>query len=312
MNAPNILLRRYNELPVVESKFGMRGIITANVFKDGKLIRSRQFNNLITDTGLNRYGSINSRSLIGTCRVGTGTTTPAFTDTDLVAQVATASYGPSTNTTAQDGTDWYVETNVKFTFAVGAINANLTEVGIGGSGAGQLFSRALFVNGSNVPTAFPVASDEQLEVTYALRIYPPMVDGGGSVSISGTPYTYVSRGCAVNNSNFWAAFNTSGDLVMPLFLTSYPQGFSGSIAAITAIPSGTQYNPTSVSNAAYVNGSLQREGTLTYGPSSFNGNLRTQVFRTSTGAIQVDYGANITKSNLFTLILPARMSWARR
>lgn len=311
MNAPAILLRRYNELPVVEQKFGMRGIITAEVLRGGKVVRSRKFNNLITTVGLNRYGSINSRSLVGTCRVGTGTATPAFTDTDLGVQVATTSYSPGTNTCARDGTDWYAETTAVFTFAVGAINANLTEVGIGGSTAGTLFSRALFVNGSNVPTAFPVASDEQLRVTYALRIYGPPADITGSISISGVTYGYTMRAAAANNQNYWSAFNLGGDSIMSEFVGGYPCGFSSTMGIITELPTGSPYDA-SVSNAAYVNSSYQREGTYTYSPSSFNGVLRTQCYKTRMGVVQCQFDSNITKSNLFTLILPARIAWARR
>ena len=50
-----------------------------------KRIAADWFPNLITDAGLNRMGS---GQFLTTCMVGSGQTTPQFTDTSLVAQVA--------------------------------------------------------------------------------------------------------------------------------------------------------------------------------------------------------------------------------
>ena len=62
------------------------------------------FDNLITDVGMNRVGTVSSnnasrvdvfKQLCGRFVVGSGSATPAFTDTALVAPVAFASHSKS-------------------------------------------------------------------------------------------------------------------------------------------------------------------------------------------------------------------------
>jgi len=150
----------------------------------GLLKRKLQFKNLITTAGLNWIGagsggssgwdiSFNRGSSAHTA-VGTGTTTPTIGDTALVAQVfRTNSTGvPSISPTygfADDYSYAYVEhTRV---FLPGSGSGNLTEVGIfNASSGGTMWTRQLFKDEFGAPTTIIKTDDDELRITYQLRL----------------------------------------------------------------------------------------------------------------------------------------------
>ena len=74
-----INLRRYIESES-EQRLGVEGIFTCRALKDGKIVRERTFHNLITNTGMD---SLQTNPSFLRMHLGTGTTTPSFTDTGL-------------------------------------------------------------------------------------------------------------------------------------------------------------------------------------------------------------------------------------
>jgi hypothetical protein len=122
------------------------------------------------------------------CAVGTGS--PTFTNgsTGLANPVATTSTAYSSSTTVDTaGTAGYRETHtITKAFALGAIAANLTEVGMfsANNNTSARFLDLIRDSGGN-PTAFPVTSDDQLRVTHIVYRYPTLDTFAGSFVIGG-------------------------------------------------------------------------------------------------------------------------------
>ena len=125
----------------------------------------------------------------GRCTVGTGS--PVFTpaSTGLANPVAstTTTYTWS-NSIDTVGTDGYRETHlVTKEFALGAITANLTEVGMfsaNNNTSGRFLD--LIRDSDGDPTTFPVTSDDQLRVTHIVYRYPTLDTFAGSFVIGGS------------------------------------------------------------------------------------------------------------------------------
>ena len=163
------------------------------------------FPNLITNAGLDFLGTTGPTYVYTYCRVGSGNTAPAFTDTALVAQVAASN-------TQQDVTEGVNRTGTFYAwrrrtvrFAAGAAAGTLAEVGVAPAATGALFSRALILDGGGNPTTITILSDEVLDVTYELRLYPTLADATGTVTIASVSYSWIARPLtAATYDNCWS------------------------------------------------------------------------------------------------------------
>jgi hypothetical protein len=263
--------------------------------------------NLILDTGLNLLGTT---AMLSRCHVGTSNTAANVAQTALLGWVA-ASNSQQENVTYQQSTAPYFGTRViRYRFNQGVATGNLNEVGVGSETTNtNMWSRAVIVDEFAVPTTITVLSDEVLDVTYELRLYPPLVDGSGTISISGTNYDVTWRAAAVTNIQ-WSQWIGSS-------VSFSPQGsnytvYSGLMnASITGTPSGTSSSQTPV-NVAYSNNSLQRDGTVSYGLNEGNvGGIKSSYSHTTLGAFQFQFNNVIPKDNTKTLTLTHRISWSR-
>lgn len=161
---------------------------------DGTVTDYGTFKNLILDTFFNRYAANNT--MINTamiCRVGTGVTPPTNGDTSLVSQVAARERtGGSDVIGAIDiANNRVVAKSInQFAFSVGAVSANIGEVGFefaptsGGVNAGQLNSRSLTKDSFGTPTPITVTATDQLIVNYTIEVYIPLVDYTSTVSVA--------------------------------------------------------------------------------------------------------------------------------
>lgn len=277
---------------------------------DGSKRFLAEFDNLITNTGLNRIGnqSPGTNNLTGCC-VGTGTTAPAFSNTNLTNQIAhtTNLMSITRNTVPASNYSFY---RVTYRFAAGTATGNLTEVGMRGdtSPTGALFSRALILDGSGNPTSITVLAEEALDVTYELRLYHPTADVTGTVNLGGTNYNYTIR----------RALSESADFGYPeLALTlarggTNPGAYSGGLVAATGIPSGSLASSSAPVAATYTTGNYFRDFTVTFGLTSPTSNIGSVVMITSLGIYQIAFSPVVpkTSSNIFTLNV--RFTWARR
>lgn len=329
MNKPPFLKLRDLCVELPSKKAFVAGRFTLIARKlDGTQRKLAEFDNLVTDAGLNRMGVGNFREL---CVVGTGSAVPAVTDTQLQSTTARTSSGapsvPGSSTQTTTPPFW-AQTNAGFRFGVGAAAGNLTEVGIGWSTGGlltdyQLWSRALIKDELGTPIAVTVLGDEVLDVYYAMRIYPPATDAAYTVTIAGEVYNAISRASNINNTQNWFV---TGSRVL---FTSLPGGggygvMNGNIGGVTASPSGlSTFSYISPSNNAYSNNSLIQDGILSWGLDLGNltGGIRSVYYQTGVGAYQTQFNlvtprgdgsTTIDKDNTKVLSISFRVGWARR
>src|SRR5690606_24121908 len=94
-------------------------------------------------------------------------------------------------------------------------NNNLTEIGISGQNKnGLLFSRELIRDSSGNPAAFPITEDEQLEVTYELRLYPNLNDVPATVMVGSNSHDTITRPLGVTNTSNWGPVEPVTTLVI--------------------------------------------------------------------------------------------------
>lgn len=226
-------------------KVGVKGFYKIQVIRaDGSVKRELEFENLITDWGLNSMFTITGRR-ITYFGVGTSNATPAVTDVALgnfLARVQITSAISNTNSGAIP-TPWN-QSRFYARFNAGVAAGNISEIGVGidNGSAITTFSRALIVDGVGNPTTITVLSDEYLDVYYYLRVYPPTGDVTGTIMDGATAYNYTIRANNVLNSS-WSGTGWTIAIVPVLpragVAGSWVYGPSGVLNDIFTQPSGT-------------------------------------------------------------------------
>lgn len=285
------------------------------------------FDNLITDVGMNRVGTVNTpsissiaafRLLCGRFVVGSGSAAPAFTDTALVAPVAFASADPVLDSESSSYTRGWYEITVRHQFGQGQAAGNLSEIGIQHTSAsGPLWSRALILDGAGNPTTITVLAEEFLTCYYTLRIMIPLEDAVFNIDVDYdddgiVPTVVTARPLMANSSSPYqgwglktAVTSVSGNL----------QFYSGGLAVPTASsPLGSPIGSktTTFTAVPYVTDSHQRFLTRTNGLNEHNSEtLRTAHLEALMGAWQVEFDPPLQKNNTQTMQLTFGYSWAR-
>ena len=273
------------------------------------------FDNLIVDAGLNNLGTQSIRSALARCRVGTGTTPPTISDTDLVSSVAFVG-SPTETTGFTSSAPYYSWVRYVFTFPTGAAAGNLSEVAIQ-DGSNVLFSRALIVDGVGTPTTVVILSDEQLVVTYELRIYAATADVPFTIDISGTSYSGTLRPMQVGTVVLFSVAGTAGGLPLTnLGSGNSAAGTTGTaLGAFTAAPTGTMVNSTGTFSAsAYTTGNFYRDWTITWslGQANVGSGITTLAVRSRMAPIQLSFSPRIPKTATKTMTLTFREGpWGR-
>lgn len=285
------------------------------------------FDNLITNVGMNQVGVVNTEAsdnisafhaLCGRFVVGSGSTTPAFTDTALVAPVAFASADPvleSESISYERG--WY-EITVKHLFEQGQVMNNLSEIGIQHTSlTGPLWSRTLILDTAGNPTSIKVLPEDFLTCYYTLRIMIPKQDSyfiiDADYDEDGLETTGVRARPLMANSlepkEGWGLQTVIANNEVSL------QFYTGGLAEPTAdIPLGSAVgDPTdSFSIVPYVTDSYQRFLTRTNQVDEHNGEeLRTAVLLAPMGCWQIEFNPPLQKYSTQTMDLTFGYSWAR-
>lgn len=279
------------------------------------------FPNLITDQGLELMGT--SASYFNACQVGTGNTAPNVLDTQLASYLAGTGTKQATNASVQISVlPYYASLFNTFRFSAGAAAGNLAEVGIGTTGTtGNLYSRALILDGGGAPTTITVLPTEALDVTYEHRCYAPSADVLGNVTISSVNYSYVLRACRVGSSNS----GSGGGWGVPL--DDFADGvfantmwfarqtvYNGVLVAANAgDPTGASANTSSNTPAAYIPGTLYAQGTQNYDLNFANlaGGITAAKFSMAWCTYQISFSPAIPKDATKVLTLTFRHSWTR-
>jgi hypothetical protein len=269
-----------------------------------------EFKNLITNNGLNAVGS--GLDIFSLCCVGTGSTTPAVTDTSLTTWLASTGATLSYSQSNSSSSPWYGIQTVTYQFAIGVATGNLTEVGIGNTKS-SLFSHALIVDGTNTPTTVTVLSSEALNVTYELEYWSPASDVTGNVNISGTNYPYTIRASRANTTQ-WAP-NINGGAIAVASNGTYPA--ASTLGTVTGSPSGSNGGPAStIANGTYSAGSYSCTTTLTWNLSTGNltgGISAIELFYglyNGWGSFQIGFSTPIPKTSSYVLTLNFTITWA--
>lgn len=288
-----------------------------------------EFDNLILNQGLDRMGNASTSlasSYTDACQVGTGSTPPVNTNTGLQTFLAGTATVVNTTSSVQPTPPYYGQVSKLYEFGVGAAAGNLTEVGVGWSSTGaNLFSRALIVDGSNNPITITVLSDEILQVTYILRLYPIEADTPAVVTISGSNYTFTRRPASVTSINPWALSDTaSGNRSTAGFGLAVGVNdvycSSVGLAAITSAPAiGAQRSSFTAGTYTLGNYFIDTSMTWNIGTANFGGGgiqsvtaLSDNGGTGSTGLYQYGISPGIPKINTQVLTLNYRIQWARR
>lgn len=306
------------------------------------------FNNLITDTGMERFGiGLGGDTSMSTnwgrgCRVGSGSAAPDITNTNLQSIVATTITKQSITYSRQISVlPYYVERTIVYRFATGAAAGNLAEVGLvcgtndGSSTNGALnnatpcSTRALILDGGGNPTTVTVLSDEILDVTCKQRLYIPTADVTGTTTPTGGvagPTDYVIRACDIDqgpsvNSGGWGGTSQDtgwdfkhrasvgwGENVVYV-------GASSAIGPIEGAPTGTSVHDGSgnVSTSAYVPGSNYLDINKAYSLGNANDANGIGAARVAAGAcsFQIGFTPRLLKTSDMILTYTLRLTWSR-
>lgn len=288
-------------------------LVAVNAETGEQRVLADWFDNLILNAGLNRLGT---GGVIGFCHVGSGSTAPAVTDTSLQSVVATTSNSTSDVRNVQQTAPYYGYHRRNFRFGMGAAAGNLSEVGVGwASTSSALFSRALIKDTNGDPTTITVLSNEYLDVTYELRIYPPTSDSSFTTVVAGVTHNCVLRACGVTGYYNWVPFIAeSGAAFISGSGSPAAYAYEGTISTIDAQPSGTNSGCDSATTNAYSNNSYTATGTVNFSleQANFTNKINALEFRSRMGTYQVSFNPAINKDNTKTLALNLSVTWARK
>lgn len=286
------------------------------------------FDNLITNTGMNRIGEVTTNAiysieafntLCGRFVVGSGSAEPQFTDTALQNPVAFASSNVElVNESSNYERGWY-EITVRHQFGQGQAAGNLSEIGIQRtSTSGPLWSRALILDGQGNPTTITVLPDDFLTCYYTLRIMIPKEDAVFNIDVDYgedgvVPTVVTGRPLRANDTDpvvGWG-LQTAGTVSERAALQFYTGGLAAPTAsAPLGSPIGSQ--TTNFSIVPYIPDSFERYVTRTNGLNQHNSQeLRTARLNALMGAWQIEFDPPLQKNNTQTMQVTFGYSWAR-
>ncbi len=282
--------------------------------------RTPWFDNIILDSGLNRWGT---GGVIAGAAIGTDNTAPAASQTGLLAQTTyTTGAGTGNGTSSALGSSPYNNTyTAVYRTVLGQLNGNYYEVGCGWA-SGSMFSRALILTGGGSPTSISVTSVQQLDIVYQLSVYPPLTDTGPTtITISGVNYDVTGRACEVSSLSggggpSWNPSQATSAIAGTTSLNGLPSTYTGTLGAITASPSGTAGGTAAtITTNAYSNNSLQRTAYASYSLTQGNvsgGIKSTRFWWGVLAGFQYEFDPVIPKDSTKTLVLNYSITWARR
>ena len=265
--------------------------------------------NLILDVGLNALGTT---SVVSACKVGTGVTPVAVSQTDLATPLAITSTLQSSSTGRNSTAPYYTWGRRTFRFSQGAAAGNLTEVGVTYGGGSSLFSRALIVDSGGNPTTLTILADEWLDVTYELRIYQDLVDKTFNITLLGVDHVVTVRPANVTTNPSGSSYFFD-HFISWYYYYSQCSHYNGTIGTITGSPSGVGSSTGGTSYGAYSQNSLQRSIIYGVGLNDANlaGGIQSTIINTDKCSWQVGYVPAIAKDSFKTLTMNYTLSWGR-
>lgn len=313
-------------IPMIELKSELEGIIKLEIIKEDGTLKEAEglnvpFYNLITDTGLD-YLNIGRaiESACAYCKVGTSSAIPTVSDTTLGAQTgSTSSPGTTTNSVQYTAEPYYSAHQIVYTFAVGAVSGNLTEIGFfSAASGGVMWSRALIKDSGGNPTTLTLLATEQLKVTYTVcRYIPASLTGSFTLNTNGSNstinYTITPANISSTNVPWYQGMCSQNTMYLFAYETQ-------TLGGITSKPSGSASSSASATRSNYTQDPFQSLFYITLPTSTAN-------FTTGIGSIVFWAGASTTSSSYYgyqcsfsqkimktssqTLNIGIRLSWGR-
>lgn len=285
--------------------------------KNGVTHKKAEGKNLILNQGLNRWFSAPTSTIMNRCRVGTGTSTPVVTQTQLDNVIATTSSRTINSGSSGGIPDWYYFYQCTYTFPLGGVVGNISELGLDDNT--NLMTRALIKDELGNPTTITVTAEEQLIVIYELRKYSPTGDSNLTLTLNfnGTPTDFdsVIRAANVSNITFspWDPNEPLSAATGTNFVTAFE---TQTLGATTSTPAGSGLSGTLNAAGAYVNETFYRDYTADFSLTQGNftngiGSIALFGSAIARHIFQLNFTPRILKNADRLLSIPVRLSWAR-
>lgn len=316
--------------PMATIRLGMQGNFEFTVRREGEVVQSCAFPNLILNQGREKLGTdapaAPSVDQLGFCQIGTGTSVPTVTQTQLDASIGGVAKVAAGNRWSVGPSPTYIQTCVfTYVFPKGSVIGTITEVGIGWATTGAtLFSRAQVKDGNGNPIGIPLTSIDELTVTYAISLVKDLTPLSSSLVLDGNTYNYT-----VYTTNV----NSSGNYYSLIYYNNTPYGIypANGGSQINFYPAGTPLSPTVLTDTGPSNAtSIQYKAyTYTYYPGTYTAKNTISMGKSEinlAGGIQcfvayfVFFGCvlptmfyfstPIPKTNVHQLVLEFDVSWA--
>ena len=316
----------------IECKKSIEGLFRVEKLKDGEVVFDSGFqHNLVTNVGLDYWMTIKGEETpsinnpLARIVIGSGNAEPVPQSTHISGSIlgTFVTFVPRASWVNDPVDGYYGKLVVTYNMPVGAVVGNASEIAIGPSEAtsppyNAAHSLMLIRDENGNPTTITVLADEQLRVTWELRVYLDMAeDAHYKVVVGDVEHDVVMRPALLGYS---AAFydgtarfvaNTGG------YHTHSARLFGTDVlAAKTGEPSssGGLEAFDAVTPATYTKGNFYRDVTLVADSSqaNFSGGIGSAVFGNFWGKYQMSFSPKIDKNNLKRLTLTFRHSIARR
>lgn len=285
----------------------------------GREVKADWFPNIITNIGLDRFAG--GGALFSHFYVGTGSSTPSASDTNMDSFVAYTDANTSYSDGLNGSSPYYRWVQQTRRFGEGVAAGNLAEVGCGwdDNPSNALFSRALILDAVGSPTTITVLSDEYLDVTYEFRVYPDETDATGTTIFTGNiggSYDWTLRAARLTTDGRNRYRPYSGLFYSFTTLTEV-ELYTGSIGDILNVPAsnfaGIDFTYCRT-NAAYSNGTYYRDMVIEFGLVYGNNALgiKSVLLPLNFYDIQIEFDTAIPKTSDDIVSLTFRFSWSRR
>lgn len=169
---------------------GVKGEYEISVLRGNGAAETYTFSNLILDSFIDRWSNTSGVTASSelSCYVGSGTTAPAVTDTQLEAFVAKSPADANISgnyLNYKTGSDYWTEYTATFTYSLGQVVGNISEVGIqindGSKVHTNIDSRSLIKDATNSPITLSLTSSDQLIVRYKITFKIPTTQSSAVV-----------------------------------------------------------------------------------------------------------------------------------
>lgn len=299
---------------------------------DGALAPSSEpitFENIVTDVGL--VFIANNTSYMQYAYVGAGSAAPQPTDTQLGSFLMQNSSVPMDTSPFFNTSEGFAGNRRTFRFNPRGSMYNASEVGVGMVRT-ELFSRALVRDALGNPATISVLADEYLDVTYEIRLYPPLTDSVVELVPNGSdqvPRTITCRACHANSRKLNANTGYGWDLRNSIFSWGTTVGggecsmmaspansgirlYTGDLGTAFGHPSGTFTYVSAALTARAATGGAYGYWTVNLGLSQGNGELSVIGINMGAGSFQIkiDPPFQKTAEDVFELVL--KHSWGRK